>query len=241
MARRRVIGLVVVGNEVLSGKVQELNAAFLIKRFRELGARVREVAIVEDDVDAIARAVARLAAECDDVLTTGGVGPTHDDVTIEAVARAAGVEVIESPEIMERFERLVKAPLSVGQRRLCRVPAGSALVFGTRVPWPIAKTGNVWLFPGVPPMLQQLFEDARPHFEGSPPWHQAALELATDEPTIVLRLDELVVRHGAVAIGSYPRREDSGWKLRLTFEGDSADAVAAALCDAEALFAGYRA
>lgn len=238
-ARRRTIGIVVVGNEVLSGKVQELNAAFLIKRFRELGARVREVAIVEDEVPAIVRAVQRLSGECDEVLTTGGVGPTHDDVTVEAVARAFGVEVIESPEILERLAGFVKGPLTAGQRRLCRVPAGSAQVWGKRFPWPIAHLGNVWLFPGVPPLLQSLFEDAREHFEGSPPWHQAALELVTDESSIVEALDGLVVRHTLVAIGSYPRREDGTWKLRLTFEGDSEAAVAAALGEAALLFAAW--
>lgn len=243
---RRAVAIIVVGNEVLSGKVAEQNAAYFIRRLRELGARVREVVIVEDDVQAIARAVRRLRPEVDDVVTSGGVGPTHDDVTIEAVALALGVPVVESPAIAERLEAIVRAPLTPGHRRLCKIPDGSELVFGTKVPWPIARIAggaseaDLWLFPGVPPLLQALFEDVRQHFAGSPPFHHAALELVAEESMICEALDGIVLAHPAVAIGSYPRREDGGWRLRLTFEGDAEDAVRAALAEAERCFASYR-
>lgn len=236
---RRTVGVVVVGNEVLSGKVAEQNAAYLIKRFRELGARVREVVIVEDEIPAIVEAVKRLSDRCDDVLTTGGVGPTHDDVTIEAVAAAVGVPVEESPAILERLASLIRGPLTPGHRRLCKVPLGAELVFGTKIPWPIARIRNIWLFPGVPPLLQALFEDVRARFEGSPPWHAGHIELVAEESTIVEVLDALVARHLAVAIGSYPRREQGVWHLRLTFEGDSAVAVEAAVGDARVVFAAW--
>jgi len=245
-ARRRV-AIVVVGNEVLSGKVVEQNAAYFIRRLRELGARVCEVVIVEDDIDAIARAVSRLRGEVDDLVTSGGVGPTHDDVTIEAVARALGVAVVESQAIAQRLATLVRGPLTAGHRRLCKVPEGSELVFGSKVPWPIARIAgeagqaHVWLFPGVPPLLQALFEDVCHHFAGSPPWHVAALELVAEESAVCEALDGIVAAHPTVAIGSYPRREDGGWKLRLTFEGDDPTSVAAALGEAERRFASWRA
>lgn len=239
---RLVVSLIVVGNEVLSGKVVEQNAAFLIGRMKALGARVREVVFVEDDVDAIVEAMQRVRARSDEVLVTGGIGPTHDDVTIAAAARALGVEVIEDPALVEQIARLRRsAPhASAGERRLARVPAGAVLMWGdARVPWPVAKAANMWLFPGVPPLMQALFDGLVRHFEGSPERHAEALELVVEEAVICEALDAIVAAHAAVEIGSYPRREDGIWRLRLTFESTDAAATEAAVAAARAAFAAH--
>lgn len=233
--RRLVVSLVVIGNEVLSGKVEEMNARFLIKRLRALGARVREVVFIEDDVLAIAEAVARVAAHSDTVITSGGVGPTHDDVTVAGVAQALGVPVVEDEGILALLStHLAKVP---GARRLARAPEGAVLMRGKRIPWPVIRCQKVWLFPGVPVMLEGLFEDLSSHFAGSPEMYSLALELIVEESRIVEVLDALVARHPAVEIGSYPRREDGAWRLRLTFDGSSEQAVLAAHTEAGHLFA----
>lgn len=100
IGHRVVVSLVVIGNEVLCGKVEEQNARYLIKRLRALGARVREIVFIEDDVAAIAEAVSRVSRRSDAVITTGGVGPTHDDVTVAGVAMALGVPVVEDEAIV---------------------------------------------------------------------------------------------------------------------------------------------
>lgn len=235
MARARLtVSLVVIGNEVLSGKVDELNARFLIKRLRALGARVREVVFVEDEVTAIAEAVARGVLRSDVVITSGGVGPTHDDVTVAGVAAALAVPVVEDLAILGMLStHLSRAP---GARRLARVPQGATLMRG-RLPWPVIRCDKVWLFPGVPPMLEALFEDFAAHFAGSPEVLSSAIELAVEESLICDALDALVARHPEVEIGSYPRREDGAWRLRLTFDGIRAEAVAAAHDEAASLFA----
>lgn len=244
-APRLCVSLVVVGNEVLSGKVVELNAAFLIGRLKTLGARVREVAFVEDDVDAIAEALARVRVRSDEVLVTGGIGPTHDDVTIQAAAQALGVPVVEDPELLAQIARLGKSAregreLTAGERRLARVPAGAKLHWGERsVPWPVARAANLWLFPGVPPLLQALFEGLVAHFSGSPPLYSEALELTVEEASICEALDAIVAVHTAVEIGSYPRREAGVWQLRLTFESPDGSATAAAVVAARAAFGAY--
>ncbi len=248
--RRLVTSLVIVGDEVLSGKVVEQNAAFLIKRLRELGARVREVCFVEDEIEAIAEAIARNRARADRVIVTGGIGPTHDDVTIQAAARALGVEVHEDEALLSQIAELGKAgtrrgsasvaELSQGERRLARVPRGACLEWGRAgVPWPVTRVENLWFFPGVPPLLQALFEGVVHHFSGSPPIFSEVLELDTDEATICEALDAIVAAHDQVAIGSYPRREAGAWQLKLTFESHDRAATEAALAAARNAFAAY--
>lgn len=248
MERRLVTSLVIVGNEVLSGKVVEQNAAFLIGRLRELGARVREVCFVEDEIEAIAEAIARNRTRADRVIVTGGIGPTHDDVTIQAAAHALAVEVHEDEALLRQIAELGKAAkrrggtsvdeLSQGERRLARVPRGACLEWGrTGVPWPVTRIENLWLFPGVPPLLQALFEGVVHHFSGSPPIFSGVLELEADEATICEALDAIVAAHRTVAIGSYPRREAGVWQLRLTFESHDRAATEAALAAARRAFA----
>jgi len=244
VARRLCVSIVVVGNEVLSGKVVEQNAAFLIGRLKVLGARVREVVFVEDDVDAIAEALARVRVRSDEVLVTGGIGPTHDDVTIQAAAQALGVAVVEEPQLLVQIARLGKSAregreLTSGERRLARVPAGATLQWSERLPWPVARVANLWLFPGVPPLLQALFEGLVGRFSGAPPLFAEALELTIEESVICEALDAIVAAHGAVEIGSYPRREAGVWQLRLTFESPDLAATTAAVTAARAAFGVY--
>lgn len=243
------MSLVIVGNEVLSGKVVEQNAAFLIGRMRTLGARVREVVFVEDDVHAIAEALTRVGPRSHEVLVTGGVGPTHDDVTIQGAALALGVPVVEDAELVAQIEILGKSArsgkqVSAGERRLARVPAGTTLMWGVaeggnRIPWPVARTRNLWFFPGVPPLLQHLFNGLAAHFATSPTRYSEALELVVDEATICEALDVIVAAHAGVEIGSYPRREDGVWHLRLTFDAADEGAVQAARGAAQAAFERY--
>lgn len=245
MSERLVISLVIVGNEVLSGKVVEENATFLIGRMKSLGARVREVAFVEDDIDAISEAMARVRGRSHQVIVTGGVGPTHDDVTVLAAAKALGVDVVEEVGLVEQVARLSEAGQigrtpSAGARRLARVPCGAELVWGkTGVPWPVTRADNLWLFPGVPPLMRALFEGVVEHFTGSPPIYSEELELLADEATICEALDTIVSAHPTVEIGSYPRRESGRWKLRLTFESHDRAAMKAAFSAACEAFRAY--
>ncbi len=234
--RRLVVGLCVIGDEVLSGKVVEQNAAFLIGRFRELGVRVREVAVVPDERPAIVEAVARLESRADFVLTTGGIGPTHDDVTLAAMADLRQVDIVEHPAIAERLAAHMSGPAAEGYRRLARVPVGTELVWGAGVPWPALRHGKTWLLPGIPPLLQRVFDGIESHFRGSPRWFQAALELAVEESLVCEALDGIVVQHPAVQIGSYPRLEGTGWRLKVTFEGGDEGAVEAARDAARSAF-----
>ncbi len=236
-ASRTTFGLVIIGDEVLGARVVEANAAFLLEALRDLGGAVREVVFVPDEPESIAEAVLRQSSRCDVVLTTGGIGPTHDDVTVGAVGGAFGVGVIEHPVILEALA--ARAPLTPARRRLARVPDGAEVVFGDGVPWPVARLGNVWLLPGVPPFVRGLFRAISARFPSSPLRTRLLIELVAEESAICEALDALAARHTAVAIGSYPRPEPDGWRVRLTFEGSDAAAVSAAHAEAIARFAAW--
>jgi molybdenum cofactor synthesis domain-containing protein len=234
---RARFGLVIIGDEVLGARVVEANAAYLLEAIRDLGGEVREVVFVGDAPEVIAEAVLRQSARCDVVLTTGGIGPTHDDVTMGAVAGAFGLGVVEHPIILDALG--ARAPLTPARRRLARVPDGAEVVFGTGVPWPVARIHNVWLLPGVPPFVRGLFQAIRDRFPRSPLRTRLLVELVAEESSICEALDALAARHGAVAIGSYPRPEPDGWRVRLTFEGSDPTAVTAAHAEALTCFAAW--
>lgn len=229
----------IIGNEILSGKVEEKNAAFFAERFRALGIRLSEIAVVEDRVDAIAEAVGRLAARHDVVCTSGGIGPTHDDVTIEAVARCFGVAVVESEELVAAMTGLLAERLLPGHRRMARVPEGAVLRFGGKIPWPTMQMRNVFVFPGVPWLLRAKFADLEASLGASAPMRVVAFRLDAEEATICEALDAVVARHPGVEIGSYPWWDGSRWRLRLTAEAVSSDAVRAAADDLRVTFAAF--
>ena len=147
-------GIVLVGNEILSGKVIDANAAYLCRELRALGVDVRRIAVIPDDVEEIAREVAAFSRAFDVVFTSGGVGPTHDDVTIEGVARALGVGVVRHPTLVAALERYYRerlgadATLGEPHLKMAEVPEGAELLADGNVRFPTIRMGNVYILPG---------------------------------------------------------------------------------------------
>lgn len=237
-APARSAGVVIIGNEVLSGKVEEQNAAFFITRLRELGVRLREMAFIEDDHAAIGATVRRMSERYDVVCTTGGIGPTHDDITIDAVAAGFGVPVVESPELVRAIAATLGPQMHSGHRRMARVPEGAIpLPTSGRVAWPLIRFANVWLFPGIPWLVRARFDDLARLLGAGPTTWLGALTLAAQEADICEALDALVARHPAAEIGSYPTWNAGHWTVRLTVEGTSEPSIHAAWDDLRATFA----
>ena len=140
----------IIGNELLSGKVDEANLGVLARALRGIGIALSRVVIVQDDIDVIAREVAALSGSHDWLFTSGGVGPTHDDVTIEAVARAFGVEVVSDPGLEGMICGHYGARVTPGHLRMALVPRGASLETIPEVPWPTVRMRNAWVMPGVP-------------------------------------------------------------------------------------------
>jgi molybdopterin-biosynthesis enzyme MoeA-like protein len=162
------------------------------------------------------------------VFTSGGVGPTHDDLTMAGISRGFGTRVVREPELEKRVrtyygERLVEANL-----RLADVPEGAVLVWGRDQIWPVVSYKNVYILPGVPTLFRRKFVDIRDRFR-TEPVTVARVYLDADEGAIATDLDAVVAAFGAVRIGSYPRFAERDFRVMITLEGRVGDDVAGAL------------
>ncbi|HKY36932.1 MAG TPA: molybdopterin-binding protein [Polyangiaceae bacterium] len=229
-----------IGNELLSGKVVEANLAPLAKTLRGLGIELRCAEVLLDDVPTLAAAIARLAASYDLVVTSGGVGPTHDDVTIEAVARAFGRGVVRDPELMALVQKTFGDRTSSAHLRFADVPSGAVLRPAPEgavlrpapdTSWPTPVVENVWILPGVPEVFRMKLSTLRSWVKGPQPFVTRALVLNRDEVDLKEALDVIVAAHPAVTIGSYPALFNPRYRTRVTFDSTSEAAVVAALED----------
>jgi molybdenum cofactor synthesis domain-containing protein len=222
-------GIILIGDEILSGKVQDENARFLIEQLRDLGVALRRVAVVPDVLEDIAGTVAEFAARFDHVFTSGGVGPTHDDLTMEGVARAFGAGVVRHPYLEEQLRRYYGDRLQERSLRMAEVPDGAHFVDGDHPSWPVIAMNNVYILPGVPEIFRRKFTSIRERFREQP-YHLRCVFTSTEEPHLAAELDRIVAQYGAVQVGSYPRFDTPEYKVKVTIESKDAAAVQAA-CD----------
>lgn len=221
----------VIGNEILSGKVQEANVLLLARELRMLGVSLERVVVVMDDVETIAREVEQLAASHDWLFTSGGVGPTHDDVTIEAVARAFGVRVVESPAMQAMLRAHYGDKCTDGHLRMALVPDGAALETTTDIVWPTIRFGNTWLLPGIPEVFRMKLPVvvARLREAGARgAFVSQAVYVKMDEGELKPLLDRVVAAFADVSVGSYPKWHDPSYRTKLTFDARDKARVAAA-------------
>lgn len=222
------IGAVIIGDEILSGKFVDENTPWLAKRCRELGLDLGRVVVVPDVVEVIADEVSRFSAMFDLVVTTGGVGPTHDDVTMRGVAAAFGVGLARHP-VLERIlrEKLADRCNEVALR-MADVPEGAELWWEGQHVWPLIAKENVAIFPGIPSLFQKKFEGVSARFTGVPV-RSARLTTTEREHDIALRLEAVAARWPMVAIGSYPQIDAEPHTVTLTLDSRDGEALEAAL------------
>jgi molybdenum cofactor synthesis domain-containing protein len=220
-------GVVVIGDEILSGKFADENAAFLIGELRSLGVELRRVSVIPDDLDDIADTVPRFARRFTYVFTSGGVGPTHDDLTMEGIARGFGTHVVQAPELEAKVRAYWGEKLAPANLRLAQMPAGAELVYGDAI-WPVVAYQNVYILPGVPALFRRKFLEIRERFRATPV-AVARVYAGADEGELAPHLDAVVAAHPAVKIGSYPRFEEKDFRVLLTLEGADPLAVIAAV------------
>ena len=220
-------GIVIIGDEILSGKFADENAVFLIRELRALGVDLRRVTMIPDVVDDIAATVTSFASKFDYVFTSGGVGPTHDDLTIEGIAKGFGTRVVREPELEKRVRAYWGAKLAEPNLRLADVPEGCELVYGKDQIWPVVAYQNVFILPGVPALFQRKFVDIRDRFRAEPVT-VARLYINADEGEIADDLNAVVAAFPSVKVGSYPRFSEKDFRVLITLEGKLASDVAGA-------------
>jgi molybdenum cofactor synthesis domain-containing protein len=165
----RTAAALIIGNEILTGKVQEQNVAFLAKELFALGVALRRVVVCVDEIDVIVADLDALRTTHDVVFTSGGVGPTHDDVTIAAIAKAFGRKVVRAPEMEWLIRKYYAERVTDGHLRMADVPEGATLVRSAEMPWPTVQIENVYVLPGVPEIFRAKFPVLRDRLrEGAP-------------------------------------------------------------------------
>jgi molybdenum cofactor synthesis domain-containing protein len=215
----RTAAMLVIGNELLTGKVAESNLAVLARSLWRSGITLRRVVMVPDEVDTIAREVRGLSAAHDWLFTSGGVGPTHDDVTIEGVARAFGLAVVTSPEMVALLEAHYKDRLTEGHLRMALVPEGAVLETTTEIRWPTLRIGNTWVMPGVPEIFLMKIPVIEARIGRGHTFVSHAVYTRMDEGDLKPLLDRVVAAFPGVEVGSYPKWSDPGYRTKLTFDG----------------------
>jgi molybdenum cofactor synthesis domain-containing protein len=225
--REKTAAIVIIGNEILTGKTADANASFLISELHSLGVALRRIVVIPDDADEIAATVRECMAKFDFVFTSGGVGPTHDDVTITGVAKAFDRPVIRHPEMVAIVRDYFGAGIDETRLRLADAPAGSELIYSAAARWPILATGNVYVLPGVPEIFRHKFAAIRERFRAAP-FHTAAVYTREDEFDLASRLRQVAATNPTVAIGSYPNFEEKDYRVKITIEANEAEAVARA-------------
>lgn len=222
--------LVVVGSEVLSAKVRDENGPYAAEKLRALGARLLAIHTVPDRVEDVVEAVATLRRRVDWCFTSGGVGPTHDDITVRAVAAALGRPVIRLGPLVEVIRSIHRlhhpgAEAPEAALRMADVPEGTRLLGDPG--YPTLAVENVVLLPGPPRFFRHQLDAIAPLLSGAP-FRLATLYLSAGEVEITPVLDAVVATHPGVEIGSYPQFDGGDHRVRLTVESKDRAAVVAA-------------
>lgn len=210
-------GILIIGNEILSGKITDTNSPYLCRELRALGVDVERILTIPDVVECIAADVRALAGAYDHVFTSGGIGPTHDDLTMEGVARAFGLEMECSETIVSRIERAQNKAPDQNQVKMAMIPRGAQLVDAGDFWFPVVIVENVHIFPGIPELLRKKFESIRSRFHGVPVLLKRVF-VKLRESEIAHWLNEVLESYPELMLGSYPKIGEESFHVLLTLE-----------------------
>ncbi|GBD25040.1 Putative competence-damage inducible protein [bacterium HR30] len=220
--------LIVIGNEILSGKVVDTNSSYLAKELRALGVALERILVIPDDVDVIAEAVLDYSQRFRWVFTSGGVGPTHDDVTIAGVAQALGVRVVRHPVLEEQIHKFSSGEVDEARLKLAEVPEGAELIYGDELAFPVLQARNVFILPGIPELFRAKFQALRSRFR-SAPFHLRVVYLRAAETALVPYLNATLRAFPGLLLGSYPKWNDPEYHVKVTLESKDQSYVEQAL------------
>ncbi|MCA9772957.1 MAG: competence/damage-inducible protein A [Myxococcales bacterium] len=221
---RETAACVVIGNEILSGKIADSNSHYLAVMLRERGVALRKGWVVPDEFGEIIPVIREARDRFDWVFTSGGVGPTHDDITIEAIARALDRKLVVIPEIAAMLAPFADQPGHEARMRMALAPEGFFTVTDDALRFPVIGVENIFILPGVPEIFRQKVDALRFRFDGRP---VALTNLFLDvlETTIAALLEEAVASFEGVEIGSYPVMNAGDYSVKVTVEASDATLV----------------
>ena len=217
-------GIIVIGNEILSGKTRDENSPYLATELRKLGVDLRKISVISDDLNLISCEVRQFSNAYDYVFTTGGVGPTHDDLTMDGIAMAFGRQTHRHPELESTLRQYYAKDLIDGNLRMADIPDGARLVGGSGRWFPTIAVENVYIFPGVPEILKRKFERIKEMFREEP-FYLREIYLRADEGQIAETLHRLLADFPDLLLGSYPYFDNPKYSIKLTLESKNLEYV----------------
>lgn len=224
----KTAGILIIGSEVLSGKVADQNSPYLVRELRALGVEVQRILTIPDDLAVIAREVRELSQAYDLVFTTGGIGPTHDDLTIAAIAQAFGRRVVCHPLLEAVLRRHFGPKITAAELKMAEIPEGGELAGEGELTFPVLVVRNVYIFPGIPEALCRKFERIRERFREEP-FALRRVFLRCEEGEIAEDLHVVLRQFPGLQLGSYPILHNPEHTVMLTLESKDAGYVEQAL------------
>jgi len=231
MSRVWFAALLIIGDEILSGRTQDRNLGTLAKWLNAGGIRLREVRVVPDDMAAIGTALNALRVSHDYLFTTGGIGPTHDDISVDAVAAALGVPVVSHPRAEAILRGYYGDRITDARLRMARVPEGAELIENPRTGAPGIRVGNIFMLAGVPAIMQTMLDALEGQLEGGKPMLSQAVGAWTHESAVADLLRETEKAWDGLAVGSYPFWREGRAGANFVMRHEDAAVLARAVAD----------
>ena len=227
---RVTAAFIIIGNEILSGRTQDANLSFLASRLGEIGVQVAEARVIPDIEQTIIDTVLELSAKVDYVFTSGGIGPTHDDITADSIAHAFGTETFEHPEAAAILEaHYAEGEFNEARRKMTRVPRGSTLLANPVSAAPGFKIENVYVMAGVPRIMQAMVEMLIPTLQGGAVVESRTITVLVGESTIAPEMAEVQDSFPGIDVGSYPYFKPGASGTSIVLRGSDIEKLDAAL------------
>ncbi len=231
--------MIVIGDEILSGRTRDANMYHLAGKLTEKGVSLQEVRVVSDESPAIIEAVNTLRGRVDHVFTSGGIGPTHDDITADAVAEAFGVGIdvrADARSILEEHYTRNGQALTEARLRMARIPEGALLIDNPISAAPGFSLGNVHVMAGVPAIFEAMLESVLSLVTGGTPLTSVTVRVDRGEGDLAGPLSEIARTHGDVSLGSYPFQKDGRYGSNIVIRGTNESRVASVASEVRAAF-----
>ena len=224
----RTAAALIIGNEILSGKIVDTNTTFLARTLFALGIELRRVVVCPDEIDTIAEDLSALRGAHDLVFTSGGVGPTHDDVTIEGVAASFERPVVRSEAVEKMVRHYYGDRATEAHFRMANMPEGAEMIRSSNAPWPTVVIENVFVLPGVPEIFELKLVDLRKRLDQGHEFHSQAVYTLSGEGEIASLLERIAKDFPEVMVGSYVKWKAEDYRTKVTFDGNDPDEVSKA-------------
>jgi molybdenum cofactor synthesis domain-containing protein len=234
--------VLLIGDEILSGRTRDTNLSYIAKHLNQIGIQVREARVVPDIEAEIVSVVNEVRARYDYVFTTGGIGPTHDDITADSIAKAFGVGIDYDPQVLAILDEHYKTTggeFTVSRKRMARIPLGASLIDNPLSKAPGFQIGNVFVMAGVPMVMQVMLDSLTGRLEGGATMQSRTVSGQIGEGTIAEKLGALQQRHPDVGIGSYPYYRGKTFGTSLVMRGTDAALLDLVAAEAAALMREY--